>query len=683
WCSLGVGIDHRGLDVVLPLTVEKYNALLARQADPKFLRFQLPPQLTDTLRSHLMVLIGNTKNLWPPFLEAVIAEMEAETTQPGSIAPHPIDRYVERNILAVVDDLPQSGLPSPSQTFWVTDTEPGRMILAQKMALAAEAVALCPAAQLCVHPEFGPWLAFRCALLFAVEEEDGQDDQERRRVHSSCGHPDDLHHVLQTQMDEALAAAQNSSSTKVAPDAWKKWVLPRISMAPRHPWMYPPQQILYHYTKDLAYLSRVARAHKDGLSCDYLREADAPALHVIQCRELIQQVLLDIQAKHLVVDGILLSGGLDTSILAEASAQPLTGDFGLNKRGAALPLLRFRHAIVVQAKDDALDQRYSREIFARLDGISMEQHHVVRRSLDQLLETVERVSKQLCSFDPMELRNSIVVYAALEHAASLGVKTLMTGDGADELFCGYSFFQHMDEVKLRAYRRHLTTIMRFTAAKLAEAFGIEVISPFLDERVIKFSESMTRDQLMGLRTPVPVDGTGRTACHGKLVLRQAFPESWSQWRSKQPIEEGAGTTALRVGGFFDSRWTDEAFASEQARVWHDHRVFVRDREHLFCFAAFEKAFNGDLKRVPLDRQRIDPLAAEASTSAGYCPACGFALSHPAQDFCVTCGQWPTSAEPGNQSAAAALLQLRQAQATLDEKGNFPATPPSTACSAGH
>lgn len=110
--------DCRGLDVVVPLTVERYNAFLA--AEPTdLLRFQLPIDEADNkaLPSHLLVLVGNSKALWLPFLEFVQREVRTE----HKVLPNPIDRYVQQSVqqaLANSED-PSNPLPAPSKVWLI------------------------------------------------------------------------------------------------------------------------------------------------------------------------------------------------------------------------------------------------------------------------------------------------------------------------------------------------------------------------------------------------------------------------------------------------------------------------------------------------------------------------------------------------------------------------------------
>ncbi|KAE9339421.1 hypothetical protein PF008_g11591 [Phytophthora fragariae] len=686
----------KGLDVLIPLSVESYNRYLeAHSADAAspLMRFKLPipGDQNGTQSSHLLVLVGNSKALWDPLLDFVQLEMQQNE---GRVLDDPVDRYVKQTVSSSLKELAGSCKAFEyAKVYWVADTEPGKMILAQKMALAARAVSHCPPSQLCLHPVLGPWLAFRCAVVLGVEGVDGDEVQKEGQAGpfvrgeesavpqpGECSHDEKLHELLAAQMDKAFAqSAATPRNGRIPPEAWRAWALPRLSLAPNHREMYSSEQTLYHYTKDVRILQRSVRARQENLCLDYVRAP--PPAKIVECRRLLQQVLKEIRDRFPDgIDAILLSAGLDTSILSEASDQDFAATcsnddefmtISLDKTAKAHPILRFHHALTVQADPTAQDAVFAANIFKRLENVSIEQHHVLRVTLDDLLENSSEVARLLCTCDPMELRNSLVIYEALREASERGVKHLVTGDAADEVFCGYSFYHGMTEEALSKYRERITATMQFTTAKLAKELGIEVISPYLDARVVAFSKTLSKSDMVGDRTPVPRDG--EQGVHGKLILRQAFPESFSQWRAKEPIEAGAGTTRLRLG-YFDSHWTDEEFAEQQRVVFQEHGVYIRDREHLYFFRAFLSAFDGDLAKVPRRRfnetkQEVEAHGQEETADSAnvFCPGCGFELSHPKQDFCVTCGCWPTCISSTNDSqgyATQALVKLESEKQRL-------------------
>ncbi|KAF9927219.1 hypothetical protein BGZ67_007632 [Mortierella alpina] len=135
----------------------------------------------------------------------------------------------------------------------------------------------------------------------------------------------------------------------------------------------------------------------------------------------------------------------------------------------------------------------------------------VQRELEFYIQALQ-------TFNPMELRNGIVFARGLSVAKLLGYRTVMTGDGADELFAGYSFLHNMSAEHLQAYSDKMTKIMRFSGVQLAKALELQ----------LKWQDRLSGRQL-----------------HGKFILREAFGvEAFTAWRKKEPIEVGSGTTVL-------------------------------------------------------------------------------------------------------------------------------------------
>ncbi len=154
------------------------------------------------------------------------------------------------------------------------------------------------------------------------------------------------------------------------------------------------------------------------------------------------------------------------------------------------------------------------------------------------LPLLPQVIRILGTFDVMYLRNDTVVYDGLGELARRGVRSCWTGDGADELFAGYSFvFAKPPEEIERTVARFVAT-MHFNAPALGEALGVAVRSPYLHPTVIAFARSLRGSDLVLMY---------QGALMGKAPLRQAFAAelgSHHAFRRKDPIEIGSGATAL-------------------------------------------------------------------------------------------------------------------------------------------
>jgi len=307
----------------------------------------------------------------------------------------------------------------------------------------------------------------------------------------------------------------------------------------------------------------------------------------------LRRLVVEAVARH-DVDALILSGGLDTSILAHVA----------HARG-------LRRAFTVLVTPDAPDREHARAVATRLRL----DHQVVDTDFEGVLSELPFAVRTLRTFDPMELRNSIVVARALRAAKDAGCRSAMTGDAADELFAGYSFLWDKPPEAFDASCRRMARIMRFSSVPMGRALGLDVRIPFMDPALVEFALGLEKDDKVNEN-----DGVR----HGKYLLRLAFPDLENRWRRKDPIEVGSGAT--RLPAYWAARIPADELAREQARVRRGEGVEIRDAEHLAYYRVFEEVFG---KRPPLVRFGDDP-----------CPKCGYELPTRESDFCVTCGAWP-------------------------------------------
>jgi asparagine synthase (glutamine-hydrolysing) len=216
----------------------------------------------------------------------------------------------------------------------------------------------------------------------------------------------------------------------------------------------------------------------------------------------------------------------------------------------------------------------------------------------------------------MEIRNDVAIYIALKVGRDQGISTIMTGDGCDELFGGYSFLFGLTEEQLDVALRKLWTNMRFSSIYLAKELGVEVRLPFLDPQF----EAMAMDLDVGLKVK-----TERGQVWGKWILRKAFENIMPLeivWRVKAPIETGSGTTMLP--SHFDSRISDLEFIQKKTRYLNEDKVIIRSKEHLFYYEIFRSEVG-----IPYARD----------SDLKTCPGCGSSVEEGAS-FCRTCGAYP-------------------------------------------
>jgi len=259
----------------------------------------------------------------------------------------------------------------------------------------------------------------------------------------------------------------------------------------------------------------------------------------------------------------------------------------------------------------APDIPYAKQIAASL-GLEHDLHYFGGEELDEAIRDVVRVLKV---FDPMEIRNSSAAYVALKQAKKHRLASVMTGDGGDELFAGYSFLFKHTPAQLDKALKKMWSKMTFSSIPMGKDLGIEVRPPFLDPEFRTFAEKI--DVRLKVR-----EENGQT--FGKWVLRKAFEKmipSELLWRVKAPLEVGTGTTTLPA--FFEARIPDAEFSTKKAKHLAQDRVTIRDKEQLFYYEIYR-----DLYGAP---KSVD--------AAKKCPDCGTGVP-PDANFCRTCGAYP-------------------------------------------
>jgi len=231
-----------------------------------------------------------------------------------------------------------------------------------------------------------------------------------------------------------------------------------------------------------------------------------------------------------------------------------------------------------------------------------------------ILEAIEDTIKILKNFNDIEIRNNVVMYLAIKWAIENGEKSIITGDGADELFAGYSFLINKPEEELEEEVRRICSVMHFPTQKIGKALGISIESPFLNNAVKKLAEE------------IPVNLKVRNEKEkrwGKWILRKTFEKYIPQqiaWREKSPMQEGSGTVGLT--NLFNSIISEEIFVEKRLTVEKEDGVVIRSRESMHYYEIFKKLFGS-----PAD-----------SHTENVCPYCKHIIEN--SKFCRMCGAFP-------------------------------------------
>ena len=228
--------------------------------------------------------------------------------------------------------------------------------------------------------------------------------------------------------------------------------------------------------------------------------------------------------------GVLLSGGLDSSITSALAKKYSKNRIESNDvKSAWYPQL---HSFAVGLKGSP-DLIAAQKVADHIDSI----HHEITFTVQEGLDAIRDVIYHLETYDVTTIRASTPMYLMARVIKSMGIKMVLSGEGADEIFGGYLYFHKAPNSKEfhEETVRKLDKLYQYDclrANKSLAAWGIEGRVPFLDKEFI--------DVAMRIN---PKDKMITSEKMEKWVLRKSFekylPESVA-WRQKEQFSDGVG-----------------------------------------------------------------------------------------------------------------------------------------------
>lgn len=253
-----------------------------------------------------------------------------------------------------------------------------------------------------------------------------------------------------------------------------------------------------------------------GLDLGELRSSLEAAVH--------QQLMSDVPY------GVLISGGLDSSVISAITQRFAPNRVEESDKVAAWWPRLHSFCIGLEGSPDVAKAR----IVAKAIGtVHHEFHFTVEEGLDALRDVIYHIE----TYDVTSIRASTPMFLMMRRIKAMGIKMVLSGEGADEVFGGYLYFHKAPNAREfhEETVRKLSLLYKYDclrANKTSAAWGVEIRVPFLDREFLDVAMSFNPQEKMV--------GPGRME---KYPLRKAFEGYLPDeilWRQKEQFSDGVG-----------------------------------------------------------------------------------------------------------------------------------------------
>ena len=279
--------------------------------------------------------------------------------------------------------------------------------------------------------------------------------------------------------------------------------------------------------------------------------------------------------------GVLLSGGLDSSVISAVAKRYSSRRVETNdETDAWWPQL---HSFSV-GLEGSPDLAAAQIVADHIETV----HHEIKFTIQEGLDAIKDVVYNLETYDITTIRASTPMYLMARVIKSMGIKMVLSGEGADELFGGYLYFhkapnaqEFHEETVRKLSKLHMYDCLR--ANKSLAAWGIEGRVPFLDKEFMDVAMRINPEDKM-------INGERME----KWVVRKAFegmlPES-VVWRQKEQFSDGVGYSWIdTLKEVVDTEVSDEQLANAHFRY---PIQTPQNKEEFYYRSIFESHFPSD------------------------------------------------------------------------------------------
>lgn len=289
--------------------------------------------------------------------------------------------------------------------------------------------------------------------------------------------------------------------------------------------------------------------------------------------------------------GVLLSGGLDSSLIAAISqrlvSEGVSKDWGDKIHTFSIGLKGSPDVEAAQKVADFLGTR----------------HHTFEFTVDEAEAALEDVVYHLETYDITTIRASTPMYLLSRRIKAMGIKMVLSGEGSDEIFGGYLYFHYapnasefQKECKALISRLHYSDCLR--ANKSTMAWGMEVRVPFLNTDFLDLSVQIDPEMKMAARE-------GQKNKIEKYILRYAFKDGYLPdellWRQKEQFSDGVGYGWIdHLKKIANERITDSEVSN--------HKMMTGEtltKEALHYLKMYDKLFPGRRNILPRWKPKTD------------------------------------------------------------------------------
>jgi len=273
--------------------------------------------------------------------------------------------------------------------------------------------------------------------------------------------------------------------------------------------------------------------------------------------------------------GVLLSGGLDSSIIAAITQKYSKKRVETDSKEAAWWPQLHSFAVGLEGSPDLVAAKKAADYIGTV-------HHEVHFTIQEALDALPDVIYHIETYDITTVRASTPMYLLARVIKSMGIKMVLSGEGSDELFGGYLYFhkapnaqEFHEELVRKMSKLHLYDCLR--ANKSLMAWGVEGRVPFLDKDFIDIAMSLNPSDKMNIMVPectasgVPeaLEGTHLHQRIEKWILRKAFEDMLPEdiaWRQKEQFSDGVGYNWIdTLKKITEEKVSDAEFARRENR----------------------------------------------------------------------------------------------------------------------